>query len=191
MGKTNQKELFATVSRGYDKEQVQRYLRDMMENHVCQQEQLQEMLTAQEEAAASALAQLVGLQQELGETLYDLQSVRKEAERLQRENHDCLRKVALADKMISNARAEASASESLKEEMEHSLRDALEQNCRLEKQLAQQKETEENGHMVEHLKDEMAALRSRNEELEGQMAIIRRKVMEAAKARQARLNLQD
>ena len=45
--------------------------------------------------------------------------------------------------------------------------------------------------MVEHLKDEMAALRSRNEELEGQMAIIRRKVMEAAKARQARLNLQD
>ena len=191
MAKTNRQELFETVSRGYDKEQVERYLKDMMENHVCQQEQLQEMADAQEQAAANALTQLVALQQELGEALYHLQSAKKDAERLQRENHDCLRKVALADKMISNARAEAAASAKLKEEMELSLREALEHNCRLEKQLEESKANAAESHLVEHMKAEMAALRSRNEELEGQMAIIRRKVMEAAKARRARLNQQD
>ena len=57
MAKTKQEGLFPTVSRGYDKAQVERYLQEMMENHVCQQEQLQEQVTAREQAAANAVNQ--------------------------------------------------------------------------------------------------------------------------------------
>lgn len=230
-------EFFKTVSRGYDKEQVNNYLRDTMEKHTRQQEQLQELANDQEQAAANALAQLVALQQELGEALFDLQTAQRENERLRRENDDTNRKVLLADKMLASTRAEASASLALKEEMEHSLSAALEQNLRLEKQLealkgdsvadSQQLEhlrselaalhargeqweqslsaaleqnqrleqqlellrgnaTEDNRRQLEALRSELDALRTRNEELEGQMSVIRRKVMEAAKARQAR-----
>ena len=76
-----QQELFNTVSRGFDKEQVQQYLREMMENHACQQEQLQEQLQEREQAAAQAQAESAELRQELGGLLYDLQNARKELER--------------------------------------------------------------------------------------------------------------
>lgn len=192
MAKTKQEGLFATASRGYDKAQVERYLQDMMENHVCQQEELLEKVDAQEQAAANALTQLVALQQELGEALYDLQILQRENERLRRENADAERKVTLADKMLTNARGEASAANALKEEMEHSLSLALEKNLRLERQIEELKnDSGEDGRLLQRLRSEMVALQSRNDELESQMAIIRRKVMEAAKARQARVNQQD
>ena len=192
MAKTKQEGLFATASRGYDKAQVERYLQDMMENHVCQQEELLEKVDAQEQAAANALTQLVALQQELGEALYDLQTLQRENERLRRENADAERKVTLADKMLTNARGEASAANALKEEMEHSLSLALEKNLRLERQIEELKnDSGEDGRLLQRLRSEMVALQSRNDELESQMAIIRRKVMEAAKARQARMNQQD
>ena len=192
MAKTKQEGLFATASRGYDKAQVERYLQDMMENHVCRQEELQEKVDAQEQAAANALTQLVALQQELGEALYDLQTLQRENERLRRENTDAERKVTLADKMLTNARGEAAAANALKEEMEHSLTEALEKNLRLERQIAELKnDSGEDSRLLQRLRSEMVALQSRNDELESQMATIRRKVMEAAKARQARLNQQD
>ena len=192
MAKTKQEGLFATASRGYDKAQVERYLQDMMENHVCQQEELLEKVDAQEQAAANALTQLVALQQELGEALYDLQTLQRENERLRRENADAERKVTLADKMLTNARGEASAANALKEEMEHSLSLALEKNLRLERQIEELKnDSGEDGRLLQRLRSEMVALQSRNDELETQMATIRRKVMEAAKARQARMNQQD
>ena len=190
MAKTNQEELFRTASRGYDKEQVQGYLRDMMENHAARQEELQEMVNAQEQAAAHALAKLMSLQEELGESLYDLQTLRKENERLRREKEDADKKVLLADKMLTNMRAEVAAANSMKNEMEHSLSAALEQNCRLEKKLAQQPADGEDAALrlqVERLRADLAALRGRNDELETQMSVIRRKVLEVAKARQARL----
>ena len=195
MAKTNQEELFRTVSRGYDKDQVQGYLRDMMENHACQQEELQELANAQEQAAAHAMAKLMALQQELGESLYDLQTLRKENERLQREKEDADKKVLLADKMLTNMRAEVAAVNSMKTEMEHSLSAALEQNCRLEKKLAQQPaaQGEDPGlrQQVERLRADLAALRGRNDELEAQMTAIRRKILDVAKARQARLGQKD
>lgn len=192
MAKAKQEGLFATASRGYDKAQVERYLQDMMENHVCQQEELLEKVDAQEQAAANALTQLVALQQELGEALYDLQTLQRENERLRRENADAERKVTLADKMLTNARGEAAAANALKEEMEHSLSLALEKNLRLERQIEELKnDSGEDGRLLQRLRSEMVALQSRNEELETQMATIRRKVMEAAKARQARMNQQD
>ena len=192
MAKTKQEGLFATASRGYDKAQVERYLQDMMENHVCRQEELQEKVEAQEQAAANALTQLVALQQELGEALYDLQTLQRENERLRRENDDAQRKVTLADKMLTNARAETAAANSLKAEMEHSLTEALEKNLRLERQIEELKnDSGEDGRLLQRLRGEMVALQSRNDELETQMATIRRKIMDAAKARQARLNQQD
>ena len=192
MAKTKQEGLFPTVSRGYDKAQVERYLQEMMENHVCQQEQLQEQVTAREQAAANAVNQLVALQQELGESLYDLQVLRRENERLRRENDDAVRKVTLADKMLANSRGEVSAATALKEEMEHSLTEALEKNLRLEKQIEELKnDSGEDGVLLQQLRSEMAALQNRNNELETQLATIRRKIMEAAKARQARKNQQD
>ena len=192
MAKTKQEGLFPTVSRGYDKAQVERYLQEMMENHVCQQEQLQEQVTAREQAAANAVNQLVVLQQELGESLYDLQVLRRENERLRRENDDAVRKVTLADKMLANSRGEVSAATALKEEMEHSLTEALEKNLRLEKQIEELKnDSGEDGVLLQQLRSEMAALQNRNNELETQLATIRRKIMEAAKARQARRNQQE
>ena len=192
MAKTKQEGLFPTVSRGYDKAQVERYLQEMMENHVCQQEQLQEQVTAREQAAANAVNQLVALQQELGESLYDLQVMRRENERLRRENDDAVRKVTLADKMLANSRGEASAATALKEEMEHSLTEALEKNLRLEKQIEELKnDSGEDGVLLQQLRGEMVALQNRNNELETQLATIRRKIMEAAKARQARRNQQE
>ena len=192
MAKTKQEGLFPTVSRGYDKAQVERYLQEMMESHVCQQEQLQEQVTAREQAAANAVNQLVALQQELGESLYDLQVLRRENERLRRENDDAVRKVTLADKMLANSRGEVSAATALKEEMEHSLTEALEKNLRLEKQIEELKnDSGEDGVLLQQLRSEMVALQNRNNELETQLATIRRKIMEAAKARQARRNQQD
>jgi DNA repair exonuclease SbcCD ATPase subunit len=192
MAKTKQEGLFPTVSRGYDKAQVERYLQEMMENHVCQQEQLQEQVTAREQAAANAVNQLVALQQELGESLYDLQVLRRENERLRRENDDAVRKVTLADKMLANSRGEVSAATALKEEMEHSLTEALEKNLRLEKQIEELKnDSGEDGVLLQQLRGEMVALQNRNNELETQLATIRRKIMEAAKARQARRNHQE
>jgi DNA repair exonuclease SbcCD ATPase subunit len=192
MAKTKQEGLFPTVSRGYDKAQVERYLQEMMENHVCQQEQLQEQVTAREQAAANAVNQLVALQQELGESLYDLQVLRRENERLRRENDDAVRKVTLADKMLANSRGEVSAATALKEEMEHSLTEALEKNLRLEKQIEELKnDSGEDGVLLQQLRSEMVALQNRNNELETQLATIRRKIMEAAKARQARRNQQE
>jgi DNA repair exonuclease SbcCD ATPase subunit len=192
MAKTKQEGLFPTVSRGYDKAQVERYLQEMMENHVCQQEQLQEQVTAREQAAANAVNQLVALQQELGESLYDLQVLRRENERLRRENDDAVRKVTLADKMLANSRGEVSAATALKEEMEHSLTEALEKNLRLEKQIEELKnDSGEDGVLLQQLRGEMVALQNRNNELETQLATIRRKIMEAAKARQARKNQQE
>jgi DNA repair exonuclease SbcCD ATPase subunit len=192
MAKTKQEGLFPTVSRGYDKAQVERYLQEMMENHVCQQEQLQEQVTAREQAAANAVNQLVALQQELGESLYDLQVLRRENERLRRENDDAVRKVTLADKMLANSRGEVSAATALKEEMEHSLTEALEKNLRLEKQIEELKnDSGEDGVLLQQLRGEMVALQNRNNELETQLATIRRKIMEAAKARQARRNQQE
>jgi DNA repair exonuclease SbcCD ATPase subunit len=192
MAKTKQEGLFPTVSRGYDKAQVERYLQEMMENHVCQQEQLQEQVTAREQAAANAVNQLIALQQELGESLYDLQVLRRENERLRRENDDAVRKVTLADKMLANSRGEVSAATALKEEMEHSLTEALEKNLRLEKQIEELKnDSGEDGVLLQQLRSEMVALQNRNNELETQLATIRRKIMEAAKARQARRNQQD
>lgn len=190
----NQEELFRTVSRGYDKEQVQGYLHDMMENHACRQEELQEMVEVQEQAAAHAMAKLMALQQELGETLYDLQAARKENERLNREKENAEKKVQLADKMLTNMRAEVAAANALKTEMEHSLSAALEKNCRLEKEAVRQPVPAEDPGLrqqMEHLRADLAALRGRNDELEAQMSAIRRKILEMAKARQSRMGQKD
>lgn len=184
-------ELFATAARGYDKEQVQRHLREMVENHVMQQEELQELADSCERNAQRAREEAVSLRRELGETLYDLQAMNKEMDRLRREKEDAEKKAALADKLLANMRAEVTAANSLKEEMEHSLRQSLEQNCRLEKQLAERPAQELDPSLQrqnERLRGELLTLRGRNEELEAQIAGIRRKVIEAAKLRQARQN---
>jgi DNA repair exonuclease SbcCD ATPase subunit len=100
--------------------------------------------------------------------------------------------VTLADKMLANSRGEVSAATALKEEMEHSLTEALEKNLRLEKQIEELKnDSGEDGVLLQQLRSEMVALQNRNNELETQLATIRRKIMEAAKARQARRNQQD
>lgn len=182
-------ELFATVARGYDKEQVQRHLRELVENHVCQQEQLQEVAESSERSAQRAKEEAASLRCELGEALYDMQALTKENDRLRREKEDAEKKASLADKLLANMRAEVAAVNSLKEEMEHSLRESLEQNCRLEKQLAERPAEEADPaqlRQTERLRAELVTLRGRNEELEAQLATIRRKVMEAAKLRQAR-----
>jgi DNA repair exonuclease SbcCD ATPase subunit len=76
--------------------------------------------------------------------------------------------------------------------MEHSLTEALEKNLRLEKQIEELKnDSGEDGVLLQQLRSEMVALQNRNNELETQLATIRRKIMEAAKARQARRNQQD
>ena len=184
-------ELFATAARGYDKEQVQRHLREMVENHVMQQEELQELADSCERNAQRAREEAVSLRRELGEALYDLQAMNKEMDRLRREKEDAEKKAALADKLLANMRAEVTAANSLKEEMEHSLRQSLEQNCRLEKQLAERPAQELDPSLQrqnERLRAELLTLRGRNEELEAQIAGIRRKVIEAAKLRQARQN---
>ena len=184
-------ELFATAARGYDKEQVQRHLREMVENHVMQQEELQELADSCERNAQRAREEAVSLRRELGEALYDLQAMNKEMDRLRREKEDAEKKAALADKLLANMRAEVTAANSLKEEMEHSLRQSLEQNCRLEKQLAERPAQELDPSLQrqnERLRAELLILRGRNEELEAQIAGIRRKVIEAAKLRQARQN---
>ena len=184
-------ELFATAARGYDKEQVQRHLREMVENHVMQQEELQELADSCERNAQRAREEAVSLRRELGEALYDLQAMNKEMDRLRREKEDAEKKAALADKLLANMRAEVTAANSLKEEMEHSLRQSLEQNCRLEKQLAERPAQELDPSLQrqnERLRGELLTLRGRNEELEAQIAGIRRKVIEAAKLRQARQN---
>ncbi len=75
---SRQEELFDTVLRGYDKQQVAKYFEELMENHARQQESMQTKTMALAEQVASAQEMGEGLRKDLAESMFALGQNQKE-----------------------------------------------------------------------------------------------------------------